>query len=541
MKTTLKKQIPIYICCVLMFFWIFLTVFLTGGRETYEFNQTDNIIFLCFIIVEILTLIGLSISLTRFIRTVSTSKNNKIEERPLGKYQLALKRRGSFLMRMAFMLALLFMLFGICLGADMGKEGIFIVKIVFTCSFFISVLMIPANIYFSKIYTKKFNQMKVEEIQQFIIGHRESAEEIADDKLGFIRKCRFWTDFYALIYFVFAAICAFGCGMLFNEGPMMAFYFAAVMLFAVSIYRIRFNIPKEFFADDKTYVSYEEFPEIYDVAKRAAQVMDCKGKIRIALLDDFNAGIAKVRENYSIQLGAVLLNILSKEELYNVLLHEFAHIANDTDEASKENLYYYWLTTGKAFYPYSNLASLFYLFADMIYSFHFSLYRYAISIVNEMQADAKMSEYGESEYAASALLKMKYHDFYLWEEGTNDKESIFAPEQLNESMVHMHIKEFKTSVQQHHERWNQMIESEILSRSATHPTLNMRLRTLGVENCQIKESDDSESYKYQCMQAADYVGNLIYQEYVNNYETMRQDMYLEPKRLVDQWQDKGKC
>ena len=53
-----KKYLAILaVLIVLMFIWIFLAVFLTGGRETYDFTQTDKRIMIGFLIVEVITVI----------------------------------------------------------------------------------------------------------------------------------------------------------------------------------------------------------------------------------------------------------------------------------------------------------------------------------------------------------------------------------------------------------------------------------------------------------------------------------------------------
>ena len=54
-KENKKYLIPTLVAVVLMFVWIFVTVALTGGREISDFTDTDKMIFVGFLVVELLT------------------------------------------------------------------------------------------------------------------------------------------------------------------------------------------------------------------------------------------------------------------------------------------------------------------------------------------------------------------------------------------------------------------------------------------------------------------------------------------------------
>ena len=54
-KKYIKNLVVVGILMVLSFAWIFITVALTSGKEIYQFNHTEIIIFFCFILIEIIT------------------------------------------------------------------------------------------------------------------------------------------------------------------------------------------------------------------------------------------------------------------------------------------------------------------------------------------------------------------------------------------------------------------------------------------------------------------------------------------------------
>lgn len=49
-----------------------------------------------------------------------------------------------------------------------------------------------------------------------------------------------------------------------------------------------------------TYVFEKDYPALYNFAKRSATATECTGLIKIALLDDFNAGVAIINKTISI-------------------------------------------------------------------------------------------------------------------------------------------------------------------------------------------------------------------------------------------------
>ena len=80
---TKKAVIYVYSGLALMFINIFVTVFLTGGREMYEFSKTDWTIFAVMSVIEIVTII------MTFYYVTKTGKNNV----PIEKLQYAIRRK----------------------------------------------------------------------------------------------------------------------------------------------------------------------------------------------------------------------------------------------------------------------------------------------------------------------------------------------------------------------------------------------------------------------------------------------------------------
>ena len=446
-----------------------------------------------------------------------------------------IKRRSILLTVMAFVLSFALTIIGIIIAKTMAPAAITTAKIGLAISVTLDAVAITISIIANKRYQKKYNDMTVTEIQNHITSHRESTEDFIKTKLKFLRKCRIFTDFYAVLFLFLGIIIGLCCGMSYS-GSCILFWYISSFCFLCSFSRIRFPLPSEIFNKDVGYVSEKEYPRLYALVYKAANQLNCSGQICIAFTDDFNAGIAKVGKIYSVQIGILLLNTLSEEELYSVLLHEFGHMVHEnTYYNQKEYNYNTWLSGNGTVFFLSTLTQLPYLFLNAVYSLNYSLYLYSISIQVEHFADNMMLQHCKPQYAASALLKTKYFNLHAWEQSETDSECIFQPEQLVSSFTAQKIQNFKEAIQTRAFYWNQLIDNEILSRSASHPTFKMRMNTLNIRQYSICESEDSDAYKAECLKAVEYIDQLIYEQHVDNYAQIRKDFYLDPKELVDAW------
>ena len=179
-----------------------------------------------------------------------------------------------------------------------------------------------------------------------------------------MRLIRICTNLYAWFLGVFAVVIAFLTGTVYTSdiGIMLCMFSGIIFLSALT--RIRFRIPKVMFQEDEHYVSHSDYPLLYSLAQKAADTLNCNGKIKIAILDNFNAGIARIGDTYSIQIGAILLNTLSQDELYCILLHEFSHMTSENIHLNKERDYHTWIQQGTNPHFLSGISNVFFFYLD---------------------------------------------------------------------------------------------------------------------------------------------------------------------------------
>lgn len=547
-KSAIKKLVALCIGLILMFVWIFITVILTGEREMEDFSKQDWFIFFGFLLVETIT------TIITFIIAVKMGKENRKRQNTIESEQASAhgmnrhstprekkeRRRGLFMLSASWILSLTFITAGIIFQNHTAGAYSITLKVLLTSGCLVPALLFPLNILMKKKYISKWNHMQVSELQQYFISHRNEASEASVQKVKALKILRLISDIYAAFFCLSAMVISWCAGALAETSVLVPLCFYAGVLFLASISRIRFPVGKTYFQEDETYVEPGEYPELYRLAGQAQKALNCNGKIKISLLAECTAGIAKVGDTYSVCLGVIYLSILSEDELYSILLHEFSHMISDNSNSNKQASYNYWICSGGNPHFLSGLTSILFCYLDTVYNFQYTLYSYSVSVIKEEEADRAMAEHGNKIIAASSLIKLKYYELFEWENEAADRVSLYEAEQPMQDIVQQRINAFMEKIPECSEKWNRLAEAEILSRTASHPTLKMRLDALGVHDYQISDASVNIDYMNDVRKSVLYVDGLICKKMKDSYEFDRLNRYTKPKEKIDCWESNGK-
>lgn len=468
-------------------------------------------------------------------------KKDNNEQQVITKYESHIRRRGFYLYISALVFGFVTEILGVFLCTQFPKPlptAFYIIQGLFIA---LPPVLFISNLIISKLFVNKLNKLSIADMQQYFLTHRETAEETEQTKQILLKNLRTFSDIYAVCIGIIGFGIALLGGINYSSDFSVPIVFLSAYCYLGAFSRIRFKVPQVAFDEDKQLIKPSEYPYLYQLARKAADAMNCKKEIQIALISDVNAGIATINNVYLIQLGAVLVNILSEEELYTVLLHEFAHVQDDETRGNKEMSYYSWLYNGGNVHYASNLTNILFRFVDTVYGFQFTVYQYASSINRETRADRAMVAFGDANATASALLKLKFYNLFLWERVTCDDDNLFfAEETPYKGVCSMEIADFQKTSEQRKEYWKHFVDVEILSRNSSHPTLKMRLDALGLSVPELANCDTTPQYADECRKALKYMDELIYEDSLSNYEQARKANYLEPQKLVNEWEENGK-
>lgn len=449
-------------------------------------------------------------------------------------------KKGNVKLFISYILTLIISFFITVAGINLPNSPVLLIVLSVIAA--MPLIMLALNFILSMRFIKKLKSMKVAEGNAFLLSHRDDAEKTTAEKLKQLRRIRHTTTLYtALMLFAAAAIALLG-GVLGLEFPpaIVICVIYAWLVMASAVMRIhvrkRIDIPK-----DVAVLSSEEYPLIYSMARKAADVVGSKDEIVILPTWDFSASIIRDKNRYLLRIGVILLHVLSEQELYSIMLHEFAHVTDDKKAHFKEEQYQDWLSSeGGGVDRLSAFLANFYLYFGAKYLFNYMIYRYACSVVYELQADRAMAEHGDAKIAVSALLKTHYDTMYYWESCVKDEENIHEPEQLQADYLTKRIALFKKAIAERSEDWNALVTKEILANNASHPTLKMRMDALGIKELTLTETQSSHAYLDEIQRVLAYSEKFIYEERKPTYEQDRKQHYLDHLERVQAWEQEGK-
>ncbi len=448
-------------------------------------------------------------------------------------------KQGNKKLLFTYILTLILSFFIMLAGINMPNSPILLISLAVIS--LLPLIALALNYFLSMRFMKKIKSMKIAEGNAFLLSHRDDAEKTAAEKLKQLRRIRHATYVYTAFLFVAAAAIALLGGVMGLEFPpaivICIVYAWLVMASAALQIHIRKKID---LTKDVAVLSPEEYPLIYALARKAADAVGSKDEIVILPNWDFSASIIRDKGRYLLRIGVILLHVLSEEELYSIMLHEFAHVREDKNKHFREEQYQDWLSTeGGGVDRLSAFLANFYLHFGAKYLFNYMIYRYACSVVYELEADRAMAEHGDAGIAVSALLKTHYDTMFYWESCVNEEPNIYENEELQADYLTCRIALFKDAIEKRNADWNVLVQKEILANNASHPTLKMRMDALGIHELTLTETQSSRAYLDERQKILEYSEKFIYEDRKKNYEKERKEYYLDPLERINAWKQSG--
>ncbi len=518
-----------------MFGLIFLTVAITGERDVSDFTSQDRTVFAIFLAAEAVTLVA------SFFFAVKLGKLNQnaqsVQPHTVSKQEKVLRRRGIALLVISLLAAMLLDIAGIFLGKHWEEQNRTVVFTLLAVSCALPPILLVINIFLNKRFARNLENKRLEEIRQTLQTQRELAARTSRETLGFLKKWRVLTGIFAVLQIILGAGIALfgGWGTQSDKSTIIVFYAAAWILAGLS--RLRFRLPTAFMEEDNTYVLKTDYPILYDIAEQAAQRCGCTTPVRVSFTTDDYIGVMNLGSTVSLKIGMLLLSILNEQELASIMNHEFAHIV--ASHGNKEDKYAQWLHMGKPLHVLSWLTEFLYGFLDSVYEYRYFLYQFATSIIREAEADRAMVRDCDKAIAGSALLKTYYQSLYEYESETYDVPSAYAAEEPAKDVLRKQIEDFRLRAAARSEVWNSMIPREIMSRSASHPIIKMRLDALGVTEYLALPGNGGPEFDREREKAISYMDQLVYDYTRTEYEKYRRACYIEPLERVNAWKAAG--
>ncbi len=144
-----------------------------------------------------------------------------------------------------------------------------------------------------KLYVARKNKMNYVETKDYMLSRKGSAD--ADPAL--IARCLQKVGIFANSYIALCLLL-----LVFNTFCLGAMKFSGFLmldfLVFISIYSRLFDLSQK--PDFSEYAGADEYPELYRLARSAADTVGVKGQLHICILHDCNAGIRRLGKDISL-------------------------------------------------------------------------------------------------------------------------------------------------------------------------------------------------------------------------------------------------
>ncbi len=402
-------------------------------------------------------------------------------------------------------------------------------KIVAVILLIVIIALLIGNLVLVGIYMKKKTSGRAKEIRDNLLSQ---SEEIRGDYLK-AEKAVTSLRLKSSVYIVFL-VYAFAYISLFALDETIVFALASFWFFMGVFGRYSWTSVVNF----SEYEKRENYPEIYAIAERAAKTVGVSGEVKILFTPDMDAAIGKFGRKISLRLGVRLLAFFREEELYAILLHEFAHLKNEYELNRTNHRFYDFLHNedGMGFTGFNGL----FVFPAAVYGYHLAMYEVMASVVIEGVADQTMVHLGDKQTAANALAKLAVFDRFYARVDFYMGRPPMADEECSKNFGREIYERFLQLLPEKQEEWLHLTEVELQARSASHPIIRTRIQNMGVDSYEITPPESEGAYFEESRRAFSAMDEKLYEWRSQDYAKNREEEYLTPLKKVTDWEEGGR-
>lgn len=226
------------------------------------------------------------------------------------------------------------------------------------------------------------------------------------------------------------------------------------------------------------YVNQNDYPFLFEIINNAGKTVGFNKKLQV-VLSNGTIGISTITGKVLINLNAEAVALLNEDELYAVLLHEFAHYKN-FDLKRRRRFYNQLRLHDQDLNYFSSFSTLFNscLKNDLIDKIN--LFEIVNSQKIESQADNFVYEQGQSQNFINAMAKivlLSLYNDYAWKEVTFD---IYKEEAPVTDYSERNYQCFLQKVALYGDKWHFTLQNELTSENSSHPNFKQRMQNAKV-------------------------------------------------------------
>lgn len=396
------------------------------------------------------------------------------------------------------------------------------------------------NIVGAKALKNKLSTMKMREIYNMSESLKSDVERDFKRAEKSVRLTIALAYTYVIFVILIMTLCCFGTGVLLHGEESMSGAIGALILILFVMWGLVhvFFMPLAVATPPSAYLlDKNRFPLVYSTVREAAEKSGCHLDIKIYNCS-VNVSVTVYNRTAIICINYLYGALLTRDELFNVMLHEFAHIVNSDVYRGKtfaRAAQRFDGDIGNVIAGFGRMLLLTLPAAAVVLKTEF--YNMFANRHHEIEADKALIALGDPQKSINALAKTKTVEYF---ENVPHRElsyDFFAPEQPTGDYAAQELALFLKHRELHGEEWLALLEKELPARVDSHPTFRNRMAALGCDKYDAFCVETDPAYAAEQREIIAAADRTMNEENTKNYGVMRENAYVKRKKVIDEYDE----
>ncbi len=401
-------------------------------------------------------------------------------------------------------------------------------EMVALAAFFCLLALIALNPLLAKLYIKRLDDERMEDLQQRIGAAQRSAENDLVLSVRKMKRSLIKVRIYCIFCFLLIVAMQIGSGAAYHSTGRTGFMLIGMYLILGLINKLMFFSGRP---SEPSPVTRDRFPKLYKIID---EVFGAVGISRVELdaSGSASAAVSQVGDRINVEIGAISAALLKREELKQVLIHERAHVLNGDTKLSLSAYRLMSRITPTSFEPLTAISDLLIRYPATRITVAYKLFLAATSRLVEVRADEYTQRHGVGLDYINATAKVKMFNLF----SKHEYEALFYENEKPQQHYYADkVEAFLKALPMREAFWRDLIERELPARVASHPTFRQRWEHMGSPEYTLDFSDPDEGYIAEINDYVALCDGLLYESISGQYPGLREENYLKPLEVIQEY------
>ena len=277
----------------------------------------------------------------------------------------------------------------------------------------------------------------------------------------------------------------------------------------------------------------ENYPLLHQVVEDAKRTLNCTKPHKFYAVISSGIAVSSSPTCVNISIDVEEFVKLTRDELYQIMLHEIAHVIN-SDTKRSWSLERFDQGLGSKIGNVEFNLMFGYMYAK--FALEKATYYQACTRFYEQNADETVKQYGNGQVYINGTAKTMLLGLYHGDFNPEINYYLFENEKVPKDYLIKDLNSYEKLQQTNLDTWNYILTHRLLSRRDTHPTLVMRMEHMGVSAYDTTMVETNEQYIAEQQRMLSWGCERFAEYNEQSYAEHRREFYLPLKAKLEKYQ-----